>query len=115
MEHFCGILVESVTTEDGRVSMAQENPQEQSKVPGFERFAEAKFWSYGEACWAKDSKTATIGGKQVDVSKWEKVKIFARSNGSFDVVWYRRKEQPQAASKAQERRTEKLKERAGKK
>lgn len=94
--------------------MAQENPVATANQPKRVRIAEMTFSTYEQAKQVKDLKQVLLGGKKIDVSGATRYKIFARQNGSFDGVWYKEavqppSKEPQYASKAQERRAEKLK------
>jgi hypothetical protein len=57
-------------------------------VRNLERICEATATSYEGARFL--TQVGDPGGKVKNFDQFDKVKIFARSNGIFDVVWYRK-------------------------
>ena len=63
--------------------MTQENPKQ--SVRNLERIAERKFKTYAEAKAAQANSATLKPG-----TKYDKSKVFARNDNTFDVVWYQK-------------------------
>jgi hypothetical protein len=76
------------------MGMTQENPKKMP-VRNLERISEQKCRSYEEAAHYRQVG-APKGVITLPGNTYAKVKIFARNDNTFDVVWYKKIEEPKA-------------------
>lgn len=84
------------------MAMSQENSEVKQPVRNLERIIERKFKTYQEAKTAQANSDTLKPG-----TKYDKSKIFARNDNTFDVVWYQKiapKQEKQVEAKVVEQK-----------